>query len=261
MSVPIVFDRNLYAARRARAERISGDDFLVRDAAESLAERLRGLKRRFRWALDLGTRRSAFPFLEPHAAHWLRTNASEIGEISAVVDEEALPFADGRFDLIASVLNLHATNDLPGALVQTRRALAPHGLFVAALFGGATLGELRRAFVAGEAEILGGASPRVAPFSDVRDMGALLQRTGFEMPVADVERLTVRYRSFATLARDLRALGETSALAGRSKRPLARAVLAASLAHYAANDSDSAGRLVATFDIIYLTGWAAAAKA
>jgi SAM-dependent methyltransferase len=261
MAVPIVFDRSLYAARRVRAARIAGDDFLVREAAETLAERLSGLNRRFGQALDLGTRDTSYSLLEPFAGEWLRTGmATEIKGISAVADEETLPFADFHFDLVASVLNLHAVNDLPGSLVQIRHALAPGGLFVAALFGGATLNELRRAFAAGEAAILGGASPRVAPIADVRDMGALLQRTGFVMSVADLERFTVRYRSFATLGRDLRVLGETNALAGRRRRPLRRDVLASALAHYTANDSDSEGRLIATFDILYLTGWKAVAK-
>jgi SAM-dependent methyltransferase len=260
MNVPIVFDRGLYGARRARAARIPGDDFLVREAGENLAERLSGMTRRFARALDLGSRATSFAILRDFADYWLSTAAAPApADISLIADEELLPFADRSFDLVASVLTLHATNDLPGALVQIRRTLAPGGVFVCALFGGATLGELRRAFAAGEAEIAGGASPRVAPFADVRDMGALLQRTGFAMPVADVERVTVRYRSFETLARDLRALGETNALAGRSRRPLSRAVLAAALAHYAASDADSEGRLTATFDILYLTGHAPAA--
>ncbi|MGH6888627.1 MAG: methyltransferase domain-containing protein [Rhizomicrobium sp.] len=262
MAVPIIFDRRLYAARRARAKPIAADDFLVREAAENLAERLSGMNRRFERALDLGTRAGSHSLLADFAAQWLCTGGTaDIAGISAAVDEEALPFADASFDLVASVLNLHAVNDLPGSLIQIRRALAPGGLFVAALFGGATLGELRRAFAAGEAETLGGASPRVAPFADVRDMGGLLQRTGFAMPVADVERMTVRYRSFATLGRDLRALGETNALAGRSRRPLPRSVLASAIAHYTACDADSEGRLIATFDLLYLTGQAPAAAA
>lgn len=259
MTVPIVFDRQLYASRRARAERIGGAHILLREIGENLAERLFGMNRRFGRALDLGSRAASLALFQTSAERWIRMGwATGTEGISIVADEETLPFAEASFDLVASVLTLHATNDLPGALIQIRHALEPGGVFVAALFGGATLGELRRALAAGEAEILGGASPRVAPFADVRDMGALLQRTGFAMPVADMERTSVRYRSFATLAQDLRTLGETNSLAGRSRRPLRRAVLAAALAHYAANDSDSEGRLMATFDILYLTGHAPA---
>jgi SAM-dependent methyltransferase len=179
-----------------------------------------------------------------------------LGVTTVVADEEFLPFAESSFDLATSVLSLHAVNDLPGALVQIRRLLAPGGLFVAALFGGPTLQELRRAFACGESEALGGISPRVAPFADVRDLGNLLQRAGFALPVADSERLVVHYREFFRLAEDLRILGETNALAERTRIPLRRATLSAALTHYAAQDSDAEGRLRATFETIYLTGWA-----
>jgi SAM-dependent methyltransferase len=257
MSAPIVFDRRLYAARRLRALRMGRESFLVAQAAEVLAERILAAKQRFERALDLGSRAQSFEILTPLAARWLRTSLAPGDNSAAVIaDEETLPFAAQSFDLIASVLGLHAVNDLPGALVQIRRALAPNGLFVAALFGESTLGELRRAFAAGESEQSAGVSPRVAPFADVRDMGALLQRAGFAMPVADVDRLTARYRSFATLAEDLRALGETNVLAQRRRNMLAKGVFAAMLNHYLAHGSDSEGRFPATFDIVYLTGWA-----
>jgi SAM-dependent methyltransferase len=173
---------------------------------------------------------------------------------SAAFDAAERLDASCGFDLAVSILRLHGMNDLPGALAQIRRALKPDGLFVAALFGGATLFELRDAFAAGEIETIGGITPRVAPFADVRELGALLQRAGFALPVADVERTTVRYRDFATLANDLRLMGETNALAERQS--LSRATLRAALAHYAAKHSDADGRLRATFDIVYLTGWA-----
>ncbi|HEY6578537.1 MAG TPA: methyltransferase domain-containing protein [Rhizomicrobium sp.] len=261
MSAPIVFDRNIYAMRRLKAARVGGASFLLRQAADNLAERLSAANGRFPRALDLGSRAESFAILSPFADRWVRTSmAPDVGGASIVIDEEALPFAMGSFDLVTSVLILHGVNDLPGVLIQLRRALAPGGFFLAALFGGATLGELRRAFAAGEAETAGGASPRVAPFADVRDLGGLLQRAGFADPVADVESTGVRYRSFATLADDLRTLGETNALAQRQRRFLTRGVLAAALRHYAAADSDSEGRLCATFDVIYLTGRAARAN-
>jgi SAM-dependent methyltransferase len=257
MSAPIIFDRKAYAARRLKAGRAGGDSFLVRQAADNLAERLSAVNRCFRRALDLGSRRKSFATLAPLADHWVRTSSAPGGEsVSLVADEEFLPFAPHSFDLVTSVLALHAVNDLPGVLIQIRRTLAPDGLFLAALFGGATLCELRHAFAAGEAEVTGGASPRVAPFADVRDMGALLQRAGFALPVSDLERVSARYSSFTTLAEDLRALGETNALAERRRSLLSRRILAAALARYAAQDCDAEGRLCATFDIIYVTGWA-----
>jgi SAM-dependent methyltransferase len=191
----------------------------------------------------------------PLAAHWVRTSASAAGTSEQIVaDEELLPFGPGSFDLVMSALTLHAVNDLPGTLVQIRRALAPGGLFLAALFGGSTLAELRHAFAAGEAETTGGASPRIAPLTDVRDAGALLQRAGFVMPVADVERIAVRYRAFSTLVDDLRVLGETNALMQRRRSMLSQRMLRAVLSHYREQDDDSCGQLHATFDILFLTG-------
>jgi SAM-dependent methyltransferase len=173
-----------------------------------------------------------------------------------VADEEALPFASGSFDLIVSALSLQWANDLPGALVQIRRALAPDGLFLAAVIGGQSLMELRTALTAAEAELTGGASPRVAPFADVRDLGGLLQRAGFALPVTDVEPLIVRYASMFALLRDLRAMGATNALTERSRVPLRRAVLTRAAEIYADRFSDSDGRVRATFEIVWLSGWA-----
>ncbi|HWY15132.1 MAG TPA: methyltransferase domain-containing protein [Rhizomicrobium sp.] len=258
MTVPIVFDRRTYAARRGRAARSAGDQFLVHQIAESMAERLGAVKKSFSQGLDLGSRSASFARLAQYAGYWVRTGLSPADEaVSLVADEEALPFAGRSFDLVVSVLSLHAVNDLPGALLQIRRALKPDGLFLASLFGGATLGELRRAFAAGEVEQRGGASPRVAPFGDVRDMGQLLQRAGFTQPVADLDRIVVRYTSFATIVKDLRALGETNSLVSRDRSPLRRDVLRAALAHYASRDADDQGKLTATFDIVSLTGWSA----
>ncbi|HEY3638689.1 MAG TPA: methyltransferase domain-containing protein [Rhizomicrobium sp.] len=255
MTAPDIFDRKLYAARRLKSARERGESFLTQQAGEALSERLAGLNRNFRRGLDLGSRMESFALVSPAAGTWIRTAASPNSKtVDVIADEEALPFAAESFDLVVSVLILHAVNDLPGTLVQIRRALAPGGLFLAALFGGSTLTELRRAFAAGESEVSGGVSPRVSPFADVRDAGALLQRAGFAGPVADVERLPVRYGSFDRLVGDLRALGETNVLKQRRKTFLSRGVLAASLAHYAADDGDADGKLRATFDILYLTG-------
>lgn len=243
---PKIFDATAVAHRRARAEKI-GNSFLVHEAAEGLAERLSAVARTFHYAADVGSRGESFALLKHHAQEWSRPT---IGA------DEVLELAPESLDLAVSVLALQTVNDLPGLLVQIRRALKPDGLFMAALFGGETLHELRDAFAVGESEIRGGISPRVAPFADVRDMGGLLQRAGFALPVADVERTTVRYRSFTTLVNDLRAVGETNALAQRQKAPLPRAVLAAAASHYAQAHAEPDGRLRATFDVIYLTGWA-----
>ena len=242
--VPKIFDRRIYAMRRRRTH----ESFLVRDASEGLAARLLAVTRTFEHALDLSSREESFAVLKPFAANWTRTSLSGAG---VVAEEDALPFAPESFDLVTSVLSLHAVNDLPGALLQIRQVLKPDGLFLAALFGGETLSELRRAFAAGESEAAGGISPRVAPFADVRSLGALLQRAGFALPVADSERTNVRYAKFETLVSDLRALGETSALAERSRHFLPRAVLAATLAHLQGTDR----KFPATFEIVYLTGW------
>lgn len=244
--VPEIFDRKARALRRARAAKIPGGSFLVLEAAAGVAERAGAANRRFQTALELGSADAAFDLMKPLAQTWTR---------AAFAENEILELSEQSFDLAVSVLALHAVNDLPGALIQIRRALRPDGLFVGALFAGDTLKELRGSLASGEEQISGGASPRVAPFADVRDLGGLLQRAGFNLPVADTERTTVRYRKFDTLVADLRAAGETNALADRVKTPLRRDVLAASLAHYNANHAEDDGRLRATFDIVYLTGW------
>ena len=257
MSAPLIFDRKLYARRRLRAENATRDSFLVRHAAENLSERLGAAKRRFLRALDLSSRHQSFAMLSPHAESWLRTGLHrDTRTVDIVADEETLPFAPQRFDLIVSVLGLHAVNDLPGALVQIRRALTPEGLFMAALFGGATLVELRRALASGEAETSGGASPRVAPFADVRDMGALLQRAGFALPVTDIDRLTVRYASPLALMHDLRRMGAGNVLTERRRTPLRRATLRRVFEIYAERYCDPDGRVRATFEIVWLSGWA-----
>jgi len=244
---PQVFDRKALALHRERARRLGGDAFLAREAAMGLAQRLGAVQRTFQNAYALDTLDAAMTVLRDRARNWTYATAGE---------REALPPIHGGQDLVVSVLSLHEINDLPGVLIQARRALKPDGLFLAALFGGETLNELRQSLAAAEIDISGGVSPRVAPLGDVRELGGLLQRAAFALPVADVERTVVRYRDFSALVRDLRAMGETNALAERNRKPVSRALLAATAAHYAANFSDADGRLRATFDIVYLTGWA-----
>jgi SAM-dependent methyltransferase len=183
------------------------------------------------------------------------SNAQSAG-LALVANEEALPFADASLDLVVSALALQTVNDLPGTLVQIRRALKPDGLLLAALLGGDTLRELRQSFAAAESEIEGGVSPRVAPFADVREIGALLQRAGFALPVTDVDRVTVRYASVLALMHDLRRMGATNVLTERRRTPLRRATLARMAEIYQRNFSDPDGRLRATFDIVWLSGWA-----
>jgi len=252
---PRIFDSNAYRARRARASRIGGDGFLAQEACEHLAERLAAINRHFGRALDLHSRVRVFPVLRPLAKDWVRTGFAWDAP-SVIAGDEVLPFAEETFDLVTSVLSLHAINDLPGTLAQIRRVLKPDGVFMAALFGGETLRELKLAFASAEADVLSGVSPRVSPFADVRDMGGLLQRAGFALPVADVERTTVRYRDLSRFFADLRALGETNVLVGRSTRFMSRRLLAALTREYTERFRDADGRFHATFDVVFLTGWA-----
>jgi hypothetical protein len=170
-------------------------------------------------------------------------------------DEEALPFAPEALNLFIKLLGLESVNDIPGTLVQIRRTLVPDGLFLAAALGGETLNELRRAWLAAETDVLGGTSPRIAPFVHVREWGALLQRAGFALPVVDADRRTVRYPDLLALMRDLRGLGLTNALLARSRRPMTRRLLLRLMEAYAAHFAAEDGRISATFEIIYLTAW------
>jgi SAM-dependent methyltransferase len=259
-AAPLVFDRALVRRRLARAVRDGYADFLLARAADDLEERLGAVLRGFPLALDLGT---PTPAAAERLAATGRAEAvvraaplAERGALTLVADEEALPFGPERFDLAVSLLALHNVNDLPGALIQIRRALKPDGLFLGCLFGGATLHELRAAFTEAEAELEGGASPRFAPFAEVRELGALLQRAGFALPVADVEAVTVRYRDPFGLLRDLRALGLTNALRDRRRASLRRATLMRALERYAERFADPDGRVRATFEMLWLSGWA-----
>jgi SAM-dependent methyltransferase len=261
-SSPVIFDRALLRARRRRAARLGPVTFLLDRVADEFAERLAAVMRRFDLAADLGTPGDAVRLALTHlpmvgtviAAESARETAAQRTKI--VVDEEALPFREASLDLIVSGLALQFVNDLPGVLVQIRRALKPDGLFLAALLGGDTLTELRQAFAAAESEIEGGASPRVAPFADLRELGALLQRAGFALPVTDVDRITVRYDNVFGLMHELRRMGATNALVARRRMPLHRRTLLRMAEIYAERFADSDGRLRATFEIVWLSGWA-----
>jgi SAM-dependent methyltransferase len=262
MSAPRVFDRLLLRRRRRRARKLGRATFLIDRVADDLADRLASVLRRFSVAADLGTPTPALRrLLAPRVEVLIAVDADPLALRDdlgprLVADEEALPFADGSLDLVVSALALQSVNDLPGALVQVRRALKPDGLFLAAFLGGDTLTELRQSFAAAEAEIEGGVSPRVAPFVDAREAGALLQRAGFALPVADVDRITVRYASPFELMRDLRRMGATNALAERRTKPLRRATLLRMADVYAARFADADGRVRASFDVVWLSGWA-----
>jgi SAM-dependent methyltransferase len=262
--VQVLFDRALLAQRRRRAWALGPATFLIDRVAEDMAERLSTVRRAFEVAVDLGTPGDAVrrAILDAGAVSRIvaavpKSATPRDDRVSVVVaDEERVPFRDASLDLVVSGLALQFVNDLPGALVQIRRALKPDGLFLAALAGGDTLTELRQAFAAAEAEVEGGASPRVAPFADVRTMGALLQRAGLALPVADVDRVCVRYDSPLALMHDLRRMGATNVLSERRPNALRRMTLARLLQIYGERFADPDGRVRASFDIIWLSGWA-----
>jgi SAM-dependent methyltransferase len=251
-SNPAIFDKTLLRRRQMRARAQGTETFLIDRVADELGERLSAVLRQFDRAVDVGT--------PTDAVRRVLAASGKVGVIfgsdNVVADEEALPFGDGSLDLVVSALSLQFVNDLPGTLIQIRRALKPDGLLLAALAGGDTLTELREAFAQAESEIEGGVSPRVAPFADVRELGALLQRAGFALPVVDSDRLTVRYDSVFNLMKDLRRMGATNMLRERRRTPLKRATLAKMSEIYAARFSDADGRVRATFEIAWLSGWA-----
>jgi SAM-dependent methyltransferase len=260
-----LFDRKLLAARRRRARRIGPAIFLMDRAAEDFADRLAAVLRRFDCAADLGTPTGAVrAALAGNGAIGTMIavdpacdgDAAGEGALRIVADVEALPFGGGTLDLVVSAFALETVNDLPGVLIQIRRALRPDGLFLAAMLGGDTLTELRESFAVAETELTGGVSPRVAPFPDLRDMGALLQRAGFALPVADVDRVVVRYPSPLALMADLRRMGAANPLVERRRAPLRRATLVRMMEVYADRFADPDGKVRASFDIIWLSGWA-----
>ncbi len=260
---PPLFDRVLLRRRLARAAAGTPADFLLLRAAEDLGDRLHAVLRDFSSALDLGTPGpQAVATLVADGRPQRIVQAAPVREALAgypggfVGDPALLSASAESFELIVSLLALQTVDDLPGTLVQARRALKPDGLFMACLFGGATLTELRQAFMQAESETEGGVSPRVAPFADVRDLGGLLQRAGFALPVTDVDTVVVRYASPFGLMRDLRAMGATNPLAARRRDPLRRATLLRAAEIYAERFADTDGRVRATFEIVWLSGWA-----
>jgi SAM-dependent methyltransferase len=259
MADNLVFDRKLLRARRKRALALGPTTFLLERVAGDLVDRLSLVTRKFALAADIGTPGDTLRKLiarDKLAARIVALGDMAQGGEHVIADEEALPLAEGSFDLAVSALALHFANDLPGALIQIRRALKPDGLFLAAMLGGETLHELREAFAAAESEIEGGVSPRVAPFADLRDAGALLQRAGFALPVTDIDRLTVRYDTAFALMHDLRRMGAANALVERRRTPLRRATLLRMAGIYAERFADADGRLRASFDVVWLSGWA-----
>jgi SAM-dependent methyltransferase len=268
MTDPIIFDRLQVRRQRDRAAAgLAQHDFLFREVAERLADRLLDITRRFPLALDIGCHTGILAEtlagrggietllqcdLSPAMAAAARRAT---GGPTAAADEEALPFAAGRFDLVLSDLSLHWVNDLPGALLQIRHLLKPDGLMLAAMLGGETLCELRQCLMEAELAEEGGAGPRVSPFADVRDAGALLQRAGFSQPVVDSDTITVTYATAAALLADLRGMGETNAVIGRRKGCSRRATFAHAFALYEDRFGDRGGRLPATFQVITLTAW------
>jgi SAM-dependent methyltransferase len=247
-SGPTIFDRALLRARQQRARALGAETFLLDRVAAELAERLSAVLRQFERAADIGTATDALRRV-------LAGKAEAIDYIE-IGDDEVVGLAPASLNLAVSALALQFVNDLPGVLVQIRRGLKPDGLFLAALIGGESLTELRQAFAQAESEIEGGLSPRVAPFADLRDLGGLLQRAGFALPVIDSERLTVRYNTVFDLMHDLRRMGATNALAERRRSPLRRKTLLRMAEIYAERFADADKRLRATFEIVWLSGWA-----
>lgn len=260
-----LFDRRLLRQRRERfAGEIAAHDFLLSHVALEIAERIGAILRDFPLALDLGAYRGG---LGQRVAALPRVGEMIYAESAAglaalcprpalVCDEDLLPFRDASLNLVVSGLALHRVNDLPGALIQIRRALAPDGLFLGAALGSRSLQELRGALIEAEAEVVGGASPHIAPFADLRDYGALLQRAGFALPVTDAELLSVIYPSARALMAEIRVLGGGNVLASRRKAPMSRGMLDRAETIYRSRHGTADGKIVASFEIVYLAGWA-----
>jgi NADH dehydrogenase [ubiquinone] 1 alpha subcomplex assembly factor 5 len=243
----LIFDRVLLRQRRQRrAAQFHNHDFLLQWANKQLSERLQMVKRDFPLAFNIG----AGKINDPKIGHTISMDNSTL-----IADEEFLPFGPSTFDLIYSALNLHSVNDLPGALLQIKQSLKPDGLLVAALFGGETLFELRESLMQAELELKGGASPRVFPFADKPQMGALLQRANFTLPVVDSEIITVTYADMFGLLRDLRGMGESNIIRGRHKSNPGKMLFARAAEYYRDKFSEPEGRIRASFEIIFLSGW------
>ena len=260
----LVFDRGLLRRRRERASRNwDRQAFLKREIAGRLVERLDDIRRTFPLALDLGCHGDEVATAlgdRSSVGHLIRADlglgfARRARGPALVADEEALPFAAGRFDLVLSAMDLHWVNDLPGALIQIRRILRPDGLFLGAMLGGATLWQLRQALAAAESEVEGGLSPRVSPFADLRDAAGLLQRTGFALPVADSETIEVEYDNALSLMRELGAMGESNLVAERLRGLTRRTTLLRAAEIYGERFSQPSGRVAASFEVLFLHGW------
>ena len=259
-----IIDASLLITRKRRAVRraVAGADFLMTRAADDLSERLTTVGRRFAKAAALfcitpAARDVILASGKVDEAVRVETDPAFLGgEAGIVAAPGHVPLDRASIDLAVSLLSLHDENDIPGMLVQIRRALRPDGLFLGAMAGAGTLVELRDSLLAAEAELSGGASPRISPFADVREVGGLLQRTGFALPVTDVETVTVRYATMFDLIADLRAMGAANPLSGRSRRPATRQFFARAAELYAERFSDPDGRIRATFSFIWMSGWA-----
>jgi SAM-dependent methyltransferase len=259
-----VFDPDLLVERKKRALRTgrTDADFLMLRVAEDLGERLSTVGRDFPEAAALFCQTAAAGDVLRQSGkvgniHRVEADAALLGEAEGMAaTPETVPLPPESLDLAVSLLSLHAMNDIPGMLIQIRRTLKPNGLFLGALAGSGTLAELREALLVAETELFGGASPRVAPFVDVRDAGGLLQRAGFALSVADTETIRVRYASMFELMRDLRAMGETSVLAARPRRPVPLRFFTRAAEIYAERHAEADGRIPATFQIVWLSGWA-----
>ena len=249
-AAPLLFDRYLLRSRLGRAQRLGPATFLLDRVTEDMAERLNAVLRDFKNAADGGTPGD-------QVGHVLTARFDRYARVDLPVREsEPLSLEAGTLDLAISALAFQFVNDLPGVLAQIRRALRPDGLLMAAMTGGDTLTELRQSFAAAEAELEGGISPRVPPFADLRDVGALLQRAGFALPVTDVDRVVVRYDSVFDLMHDLRRMAATNVLVERRRMPTRRATMLRMAEIYSERFADPDGRIRATFDIIWLSGWA-----
>jgi SAM-dependent methyltransferase len=247
---PVLFDRALLRARQSRALGSGPATFLLDRVAEDMAERLHAVLREFKNAADVGTPGDQLRnVLHERVDQLVRIDLPDL-------ESKPLPLQPQSLDLIISALAFQFVNDLPGVLAQLRRALKPDGLLLAAMIGGDTLTELRQSFAAAEAECEGGVSPRVAPFADLRDVGALLQRAGFALPVTDVDRVVVRYANAFALMQDLRHMGATNILRERRRTPTRRATMLRMAQIYGERFADPDGRTRATFDVIWLSGWA-----
>lgn len=267
-----VFDRVLVRQHRARAARHLDDaDFLFMEGADRLFDRLMDIKRTFDTGLDLGCHGGELARVMAGSDRIAQLYQSDLSPEMAkraagthpgvlCADEEALPFGLGALDIVTSNLSLHWVNDLPGALSQIRMALKPDGLFLGSIFGSDTLQELRTVLSEAEINLEGGLSPRISPFADVQDLGALLQRAGFALPVVDSDVITVKYQSPIKLLHDLRAMGETNAVLERRKTPLRRETLMHAMSKYVDEYADEDGRVPATFHILTMTAWAPASN-